>query len=122
MRSLLIGALLLVGCPHPQGTQAVVATVANGIMVELEGAYQNDGDRCVAQAVQDMHEDKCAPEMCKRQAETCIAKVEERWAPIWFAYDQLRAANDTAVAWCEFVKRLDDAGVVVPAIAGVACK
>lgn len=42
----------------------------------------------------------------RADAEKCVKGVEDRYAPVWTAWDKFRAAEDQAKAWCEFAKAM----------------
>ncbi len=105
----LLLALALSGCAGSARTRIVTAANASGVL--LVSTYKAMGDACVQKAAS------------RTDAEACIASNDAKWAPVWVAFDALRAADGDSGAWCSFLQEATPllSDYALPGVDGVEC-
>lgn len=85
-----------------------VHTAANVSIVTAVEAYRADGLACVEMS------------STRDESRRCRDSVEQRWAPVWRAWDRLRAGDESIAAWCALADTFPPE-LRPPAVEGLVC-
>ncbi len=87
-------------------TANAVAAAANAGLPVLVARYKAEGDAAIATAT------------TRADAEAGVAAVKERWAPIWSAWEALRAAED---GWAVTIEQGSDMAAAIQGLSVAYC-
>jgi len=87
-------------------TANAVASAANAGLPVLVERYKSEGDAAIERAA------------TRAEAETGVAAVKERWAPVWAAWEALRVAED---GWAVAIEQGGDLGAAIQGLSVAYC-